>query len=521
MNNNNKNHRKELFMHLDGITIIPTIIALEKLGIVEFIKKNNSFIINDIIEKFEVSEGYLNIAMRSLLSLDILRIDFSQEYSNNKVYTVVQKKIDFIKNFINSEDYIRLISVHIKLENIINNYAIINSSELNSINTIIGTIKNLQLEKSDFKSQFNYNFYYYVEGILVGPILSNLGFLKKTFKEIEYKPLYELIIKIFILCKFIDNKLEITNRGEFFYKRMSSYGVTTSYLNLLKNLDELINKKNNLVWQRDNNGNEIHVNRSMNVWGSGGAHKFYFKKIDTIIKDTFNKKIEDQPKGIIDMGCGDGTFLKHCYDIIINETLRSKYINEFPLKLIGVDINKAARISSRNTLNKSNIDNIVINGNISDPDDLNKRLINEFNENLNDFISTRTFLDHNRIYIKPNEIKNYNIKTTGAFCYKGNLINSSQIINNLINHLYAWKKHVEKHGLIILELHTIKPNSIKKNRGTTLSLSYDTTHGFSDQYLIEYDAFIECAKYAGLKLSTESILYPNLEIPTISINYFK
>ena len=55
---------------LDGITIIPTIIALEKLGIVEFIKKNNSFIINDIIEKFGVSEGYLNIAMRVLNQID-------------------------------------------------------------------------------------------------------------------------------------------------------------------------------------------------------------------------------------------------------------------------------------------------------------------------------------------------------------------------------------------------------------------------------------------------------------------
>ena len=136
MNNNNKNHRKELFMHLDGITIIPTIIALEKLGIVEFIKKNNSFIINDIIEKFEISEGYLNIAIRSLLSLDILRIDFSQEYSNNKVYTVAQKKLDFINNFVNSENYIRLISIHIKLESIINNNATINTDELHSINSI-------------------------------------------------------------------------------------------------------------------------------------------------------------------------------------------------------------------------------------------------------------------------------------------------------------------------------------------------------------------------------------------------
>ena len=28
---------------------------------------------------------------------------------------------------------------------------------------------------------------------------------------------------------------------------------------------------------------ETHVDREMNVWGSGGAHSAYFKKIDDII----------------------------------------------------------------------------------------------------------------------------------------------------------------------------------------------------------------------------------------------
>ena len=62
---------------------------------------------------------------------------------------------------------------------------------------------------------------------------------------------------------------------------------------------------------------------------------------------------------------------------------------------------------------------------------------------------------------------------------------------------------------------------IKNNRGKTLACSYDTTHGFSDQYLIEYDSFIKCANYAGLKLNQDSLLFPNNKIPTISINYFK
>ena len=79
----------------------------------------------------------------------------------------------------------------------------------------------------------------------------------------------------------------------------------------------------------------------------------------------------------------------------------------------------------------------------------------------------------------------------------------------------SWKKYINEHGLIILELHTIHPELIKENIGKTLACAYDTTHGCSDQYLIEYKSFIECANYAGMNLEEESILFPNDVIPTI------
>lgn len=58
--------------------------------------------------------------------------------------------------------------------------------------------------------------------------------------------------------------------------------------------------------------NEIHVDRVMNVWGSGGARDTYFKVVDEIIINLFNLPINEQPKGILDMGCGnDAPFTTH------------------------------------------------------------------------------------------------------------------------------------------------------------------------------------------------------------------
>ena len=128
--------------------------------------------------------------------------------------------------------------------------------------------------------------------------------------------------ELFILCDFItiDNKNNfiITERGNFFFKRSTSYGVTVSYFPLFNKIKVLLTGNSNFIWERDENNHEIHINRTMNVWGSGGSHKTYFKKIILIIKNIFNKKIDEQPLGIIDVGCGDGSFLEYVYNFIID-----------------------------------------------------------------------------------------------------------------------------------------------------------------------------------------------------------
>jgi len=129
-------------------------------------------------------------------------------------------------------------------------------------------------------------------------------------------------------------------------------------------------------------------------------------------------------------------------------------------------------------------------------------------------------LDHNRIYKKPSKhFLKHNINTNGGFAYKGEFINSKNIIANFIEHLYNWKPYIKKHGLIIIELHTIDSEITKVNSGKTLSCSYDATHGYTDQYLIEYDNYIKCFNHIGLKKTNDNeYLYPKNN-PTVSINY--
>ena len=74
----------------------------------------------------------------------------------------------------------------------------------------------------------------------------------------------------------------------------------------------------------------------------------------------------------------------------------------------------------------------------------------------------------------------------------------------------------------ILELHTIDPEIASNNIGNNVATAYDATHGYSDQYIIEHDSFIECANLAGLhELKENQFTFPNSKMTTISINLFK
>ena len=92
----------------------------------------------------------------------------------------------------------------------------------------------------------------------------------------------QLIINFFQTLDWINyenNNYKFTEDGLFFIKRATAYGVTVSYLPTFYQVPELLFGNPNILWKRSSKGLETHVNRRMNVWGSGGAHSIYFKKI--------------------------------------------------------------------------------------------------------------------------------------------------------------------------------------------------------------------------------------------------
>lgn len=106
----------------------------------------------------------------------------------------------------------------------------------------------------------------------------------------------------------------LTGQGRFLVERSLNMGVAVSYFPMLEHIDELHYGSSTNVFQYDEDGHEVHVDRTMNVIGSGSMHRGFFGMLCNVIGTTFNDgDFAAQPTHICDMGCGDGRLLETVY----------------------------------------------------------------------------------------------------------------------------------------------------------------------------------------------------------------
>ncbi|WOD43462.1 class I SAM-dependent methyltransferase [Hwangdonia lutea] len=522
--------RATIFRHLDGIATAPTAYALQKRGVLQYLLDHKNISLENITKQFNANAGYLNVALRILCAQGWLN-----QHIDNATHTV-----SFETNA-QSEKAFKLVPLYEDAVNLLN-YSVKFPKER------IGPDAFHVLEKifKKFETNFGlsnvknntieYQVLKHIEGVIAAPIIVLLGvnglfhkyFMEASFRAQEYHSNPESFKKILDFLSHLGwftkkkDTYQFTDEGLFFAKRASAYGVTVSYLPTFVALDELI-FGNPLVLKTESvSDTEKHVDREMNVWGSGGAHATYFKIIDDIIINLFNKPIDEQPKGILDMGCGNGAFIQHIFDVIEYKTRRGKLLDEYPLLLIGADFNQAALKVTRANLIKADIWAKVIWGDIGRPDLLAKDLKVDYNIDLKDLLNVRTFLDHNRIWEPPKNLTQTNSHSTGAYAFQGEQISNNLVEDSLLEHFIKWKPYVERFGLLIIELHTINPKLTAANLGKTAATAYDATHGYSDQYILEVDVFNKVATQAGLRPDPNYFTrFPNNELASVSINLLK
>jgi len=527
-------YREEIFRHLDGMVTAPVVWSLHRKGVLDVLLGAGEATLAGLTHRFGANEGYLHVALRVLCSQGWLRQDISPDESDIR-FTVTETSApafalapmyegvagllaysgQFHPRRFEQQPFERLRHLFRQHLPALKEQPVPGDPE--------GTVRTQVLR--------------HIEGLLVGPTIVRLGMggmFHKYFMEASFRPeefhhhpesFKELLGFLAELGWFVERNgtFRFTDKGFFFAQRASAYGVTVSYLPLLREMDALLFGDPNVLRDVPEGEAEQHVDREMNVWGSGGAHATYFRKVDEILVDLFNRPISEQPRGVLDMGCGNGAFLRHVFEVIEQRTLRGRMLDEHPLFLVGADYNEAALRVTRANLIQADIWAKIIWGDIGRPDLLASDLAESYGIDLRDLLNVRTFLDHNRIWAGPEHPTPGRISTSsGAFAHRGRRIPNHLVEDSLREHFLRWAPYVDRFGLLVIELHTIPPDRAAAHIGRTAATAYDATHGFSDQYIVELDVFQRMAREAGLVPDPRHFArFPDSDLATISIHLLK
>ena len=437
--------RSNIFRHLDGIVMAPTAYALDAAGVLSHFEAGKEISLQHLTDILKANEGYLNVALRMLCSQGWLvqRLDVSTDQVYFQLtptgeiaatyFPFYKEAVDFLPYAVKISDYI------------INGFDPKAFIQLRSLFQNYERRFNMPAPQDKEEEKVQAQILKHIEGLIVGPLVVGLG-INGLFNEYfsiapfeveeftEHHDEVKAIVDFFTSIGWFTQKgtvYKFTPRGLFLARRAAAYGVTVSYLPTFLQIHELLLGNPNVFRNRPAGSPEIHVNRSMNVWGSGGAHSGYFKKVDEIILDLFNRPVHEQPKGFLDMGCGNGAFIEHIFKIIYRQTARGKILDEYPLFIVGADFNEAALRATRATLNHGGIWAKVVWGDIGRPELLAEELQKKYDLFLGDLLNVRSFLDHNRVYEPPSMVAERESRSSGAFAFRGAVSEKSFYVHKI------------------------------------------------------------------------------------------
>src|ERR1700690_1678047 len=450
--------RATVFGHLAGVVLAPTVKALWDRRAFELFPSVGELVDFDrIARESRANRGYLRVALRLLASCGWLQQRVEDEHPRHFALTA-EGAIALREAPLLYGEILSFVAKAVFLEDFL--FGASDRPVIASLQELVRRSKEgwgLQVDADPVVNGVRSQIRGHLDGMLIGPAMVALA-RAEILAQLEQRPVEvsEIAANRASLGCILDllaaqgwvamestgrdkNCVRLTPCGRYAAQIATSYGVTVSYLPLFDNVSTLL-FGNARMPRMDESGVELLVNRGMNVWGSGGAHRTYFKKVDEIIIEIFNRPLNRQPQGICDMGCGDGTFLEHLYNVVKNKTARGTMLDQHPLVLVGADFNKVARRVAKQHLRKAEVPVChVIAGDINRPAQLGSDL-EALGLDVHDLLHVRSFLDHNRPYSPP---ANYargsrRGKSTGAFAYLGEEIPADELEENLVRYLRRW-----------------------------------------------------------------------------------
>lgn len=340
-----------------------------------------------------------------------------------------------------------------------------------------------------------------LEGMIAVPVLPRLA--------TEYD--YPALAPLFAALELGETDAAMRHVMPFF---APMYGLAGSYAEVLLGLPDRIAAAEGLspldVTQS--------IDRSLNVRASAAAHRGYFQAATRMVVRLFDElPLSKQPRAILDVGCGDGTWLRAIYEAVAGSTERGKLLSRHPLHLVGVDLDPVALEICRRNLR--DLPATCIAGDVGQPTAVAQALTAATGIDVDDVLSVRAFVDHNRplTAVSSGQPAAMDLAAGVYATASGSMVGSGSVSRDWASHYARWRQICSRHGLVVIEAHTVSIAEAHERleKSHTLALRY--YHALSGQSPVPYESFRAATRSAGLDVRGQ-VLYP-ASLTTTSISW--
>jgi acyl transferase domain-containing protein len=286
--------------------------------------------------------------------------------------------------------------------------------------------------------------------------------------------------------------------GASMLERGLNLATVLSYRPMLAALDALLFGDAGAV-RRGSGGLEGHVDRQLNVTGSGFQHQRFFTDLVDLLRARFDgSQPGAEPEVVVDMGAGDGALLAALHQAAqaAPEPGRRSPV------LVAADLNRAALAEAGARLSRLGVEHRLVEATVDRPDELLTQLA-AIGLGGRRMLHVRSFLDHDRGWHPPADAADVQRRRrhglAGVYAAPdGRAIDPAAAMQALVEHLGRWAAAVGAGGLAIAEVHALPARTVRQHLDDCENLHFDAYHALSGQHLVQADSFLLAMAEVGL-----------------------
>jgi len=302
----------------------------------------------------------------------------------------------------------------------------------------------------------------------------------------------------------------LTDPGRLAHAMAAQYAYAVGYLPLLAQIPARLSGSAPAI-ERTRAHDDTFVDRAIDVRFSG---QVYRRMARTPFLATALPLVQgstgDGISAIVDCGCGDGSMLA---DLGMKLRRSGSHVP----RLVAVDASPVALSLAGARLAETGMPYLTLRGDIADPESLMLHLTLAGVDTTRTLHVSKSVL-HDRA-IAPEGARETSPRAHGAYaCPGGRYLPPSRVEADLASLLDRWRRCLCPAGMIAVEAHAVPDPLIAERRGRTPYPITALTHGFSHQYLIEWQAYAAAIGRSGLRCRSQTLLgEPIFGAPSLSV----